>query len=114
MKNKKYTAGIIIAAVVISIYAVSTESKEDKRKTEIESAFSPWNGEHRNLTALIKANMKDPDSYKNIETTYTDQGDYLVVTQRYSGTNSYGGRVSSRVKAKVDLKGNVLQVLEQE
>jgi len=82
-------------------------------KEQIEKYFSAWDGSHLGLTKLIKDSMNDPDSYKHVETVYGDKGDYLIVETTYRGTNVFGGVVTNRVMAKVDLNGNVIEVLSQ-
>jgi hypothetical protein len=57
--------------------------------------------------------MNDPDSYKHVETVYSDMGDYLVVRTTFRGKNAFGGVVTNWIKAKVDLNGNVISVIEQ-
>jgi hypothetical protein len=93
--------------------AAREEWERAARKERIESQFSAWDGAHRNLTMVIKASMNDPDSYKHDETTYWDMGDYLVVRTAFRGKNVFGGVVRNWVKAKVDLDGNVIAILEQ-
>jgi len=58
--------------------------------------------------------MNDPDSYKHAKTVYVDKGDHLIVTTTYRGKNVFGGVVKNSITAKVDLKGNVIEVISQE
>lgn len=90
------------------------EQKNKKRKEQLESQFSAWDGSHRNLTELIKKAMNDPGSYDHVETVYWDKGDYLIVMTKYRGNNAFGGKVLGMVKAKVSLNGDILQVIEQQ
>lgn len=83
-----------------------------ERKKIIEAQFSAWDGSHRGLERVIKKSMNDPDSYEHDETRYIDRGDYLIVICRFRGKNAFGGVVRNTVKAKVDLQGNVLQIIE--
>lgn len=89
------------------------KTQEELRKEQIERQFSPWNGSHAGLTEIIKKSMNDPRSYEHVETVYWDMGDHLVVRTTYRGKNAFGGTVKDWVKAKVDLNGNVLQIMEQ-
>ena len=57
--------------------------------------------------------MNDPGSYEHVETVYGDMGNHLVVRTTFRGKNAFGGVVSNWVKAKTDLDGNVLEVIEQ-
>jgi hypothetical protein len=87
--------------------------EKDNRKSIIEKAFSSYNGSHINLTKMIKENMHDPRSYEHVQTQYTDFGDHIIVETRYRGNNRLGGKTLSRITAKTDLNGNVLQILSQ-
>ena len=90
------------------------EKKEVARKERLEKGFSSlWDGSHRELTKVIKGSMNDPGSYEQVETVYWDMGDHLVVRTTFRGKNAFGGVVSNWVKAKADLDGNVLEVIEQ-
>ncbi|GAA4100538.1 hypothetical protein GCM10022392_26420 [Mucilaginibacter panaciglaebae] len=92
---------------------VTEESAED-RQEKIKYQFSPWSGAHIKLERYIKGNMNDPDSYEHIETTYSDKGSYLIVVTKFRGKNSFGGKVINYVKAKVDLDGNVIKIIDNE
>lgn len=83
-----------------------------ERKKKIEGQFSSWDGSHRNLAQTIKQGMNDPKSYEHVETVYWDRGDHLVVRTTFRGKNAFGGVVVNSVKAKVDLNGNVFQIIE--
>ncbi len=83
------------------------------RKESLKSQFSAWDGSHIKLEQFIKNSMNDPDSYKHVETVYWDMGDYLVVRTTFRGKNAFGGVVKNAVKARVDLSGNVLEILDQ-
>jgi len=89
------------------------KSKQE-RFDKVEAQFSAWNGSHINLTKLIKQNMNDPSSYEHISTNYWDMNDHLVVLTKYRGNNAFGGKVAGYVKAKVDLNGNVIEIMENE
>lgn len=92
---------------------VKKEAEAVERKKLIETQFSAWDGSHRNLTKAIKESMNDPDSYEHVETTYTDNGDHLIVLTKFRGKNGFGGTVLNAVKAKVSIEGDVLKILEQ-
>ncbi len=85
--------------------------KMQKRKEEVSKQFSNWDGSHSNLKNLIKQNMHDPKSFKHVETTYKDKGEYIFVRMTYRGKNPLGATVLNTVEAKVDFNGNVLSIL---
>lgn len=110
--NKKY-------AEQHNSYVKAVQEEKEKaaaaeaRKKLIESQFSAWDGSHITLERAIKKSMNDPDSYEHDETSYWDRGDYLVVLTHFRGRNAFGGMVRSSVKAKIDLNGNILEVIDQ-
>ena len=82
------------------------------RAEKISKQFSAWDGSHLNLTKVIKAGMNDPNSFEHANTTYIDEGDYLLVTETFRGTNAFGGVVPNTITAKVDLDGNVIKIVD--
>ncbi len=86
--------------------------KAEARKKRLEKGFSAWDGSHRGLTKVIKESMNDPKSYEHVETNYWDMGDHLVVRATFRGKNAFGGVVKNSVRAKTDLDGNVLEIME--
>lgn len=94
--------------------AAAAEAKQiEARKRRIERGFRSWDGSHIELTKLIKESMNDPRSYEHDKTVYWDMGDHLIVTTSFRGKNAFGGVVRNWVKAKVDLDGAVIAVIEQ-
>lgn len=87
------------------------KTAEETRKEQIEKYFSAWDGSHRGLTEHIKRVMNDPDSYQHDETRYVDKGDHLLVFTKFRGKNAFGGVVRNSVIAKVDLQGNVIEII---
>lgn len=117
---------VIVLAVVIfssisdcggpsqsSSQPAAPKTPEQVRKERIESGFSAWDGSHRGLTKIIKASMNDPNSYEHAETVWWDKGDHIIVKTTFRGKNAFGGVVPNWVKAKCDLDGNVIEVIEQ-
>lgn len=84
----------------------------EARKKDLQRHFSAWDGSHNGLTRYIKDAMNDPGSYEHAKTVYWDRKDHLVVMTTFRGKNAFGGIVKSSVKAKVDLSGNVLEIVE--
>jgi hypothetical protein len=113
MKAKKLTKNQIIILLSIVLFGIimivqqENETPAGKRKKEIASQFSPFNGECYKLTELIKSNMNDPNSYENLETKFWDIDTAILVNQSYTGKNKFGGRVRGFVKAIVSNSGEV-------
>jgi hypothetical protein len=82
------------------------------RKDRIEGQFSLWDGAHSNLKSFIKDSMNDPGSFKHVETVYWDKGNYLIVQTTFRGKNAFGAYVMNSVRARVDLDGNILEIIE--
>jgi hypothetical protein len=90
------------------------KTPQETRKDEIEKHFSVWDGSHNELTAYIKKQMNDPGSYQHVRTQYFDKGDHLVVITEFRGKNAFGALIRNVLAAKVDLKGNILEVIPQQ
>ena len=87
------------------------KQKQDSRDKYIKRAFSSRDSSHGGLTKWVKKNMNDPDSYEHVSTSYVDMGDHLVINMTFRGKNMSGDVVEDFIKAKVDLEGNVLELL---
>lgn len=122
--GKNQTSGclnilVVVISGVILIYLIDDKKPEppktpaEIRKEKLQHGFNPWNGEHIQLTRLIKQNMKNPDSYDHVKTTYIDKGDYLIIETTYRGTNSFGAVVPGVAAAKADLDGNIIELISQ-
>jgi hypothetical protein len=62
---------------------------------------------------MIKATMNDPKSYEHVETKITVIGDYYMATTSFRGKNAFGGVVLNHVTAKIDSKGNVIDIVSR-
>lgn len=86
------------------------EAWKVERQRKIATIFDAWSGEVPALRESIKKSMNNPSSYDHVETRYDDSGngDTFVVECAFRGTNAFGGVVLNKVRATVDLDGNVL------
>jgi len=91
---------------------ISTPSKpktaKELRQERIKRGFSAWDGSHIKLEQAIKKSMNDPDSFKHVETSYSDMGGYLIVQTTFRGKNAFGALVKNTVQVKTDLDGNII------
>lgn len=85
---------------------------KEKRKEFLKKQFNPFNGSHKKLTKLIKQSMHDPDSFEHVKTLYWDNDDYLIVQTEYRGNNGFGAKRKGFIKARVDMDGNVIEILQ--
>jgi len=89
----------------------SQQRLEAEKEKKIKAQFSAWDGSHRGLEKLIKENMNDPSSYEHDKTIYWEMGDHIVVLTTFRGKNAFGGVVKDSYKAKYDLNGNLMAVM---
>jgi len=89
------------------------KAQSDEKKQDFEkNCFSSWDGSHRELVKLVKANMNDKKSFEHQETTYTTLDDYVVVIMKFREKNALGNVVLNSVKAKVSYNCKVLEIME--
>ncbi|WP_380184008.1 hypothetical protein [Kalamiella sp. sgz302252] len=86
------------------------QAEIEKRKNEIESQFSPWDGSHRDLEKRVKDSMNDPDSYKHNKTVYIDRGDHITVFTEFGGKNAFGGMVRNTIPADYSIDGEFIKM----
>lgn len=89
---------------------LALQAARDRRREQLSPIFSGWDGSVRALVEAVKASMNDPKTFEHVKTTYVDAGDHLEVTMTFRGTNAFGGVVTNRVVADVDLAGRVLRI----
>ncbi len=93
--------------------AKNQQQANEKNEEFKDKCLSKWNGACPALQDLVKDNLRDPDSYKHIETTCINMGDYVLVTMKYKAKNGFGGYGIGIVKAKVSWGCEVLGIVEQ-
>ena len=81
-------------------------------KLEFPKHFSDWDGSNKFLVEKVKANMKDPDSFKHVETRweYGSGYKYIRVQMQYRGKNSFNATMTETITVKMDIQGNILEV----
>lgn len=108
--------GALVFAILIGLSVLyymkspSSTPKPPTRTEVIEKAFNPFTGSHMKLKKAIEKSLIDPDSFDHVSTSYKDFDTYLIVTTNYRAKNGYGGMMLNTVRAKVDLKGNILDI----
>lgn len=116
-------AGLFILSLIIpkksessSGNEVLTEMQKDSvaRKKVIDRLFSVWDGSNYKLVAYVKKNMQDPKSFEHVSTKYWvfDKTNTIVIKMQYRGKNSFNAVVMERVKATVNIEGELLEVKE--
>lgn len=108
--NKEYQSKLHFYAQRLTEQTQRTSLAAEQQK-QIDEQFSAWDGSNKILTRVIKENMKNPDSYQHVRTTYVVKGTDLIVTTIYRGTNSFGAIVPSTVVARISLDGSHYKIL---
>lgn len=108
---------IIIVGVVVLYMLINTisgnkqTSKPITREDQIKAQFSQWDGSHIELKKLVKSHMHDPSSFKHVESSYLDHGNYFTVYLKFRGSNAFGATVTNTAKATVNANGTNLKFL---
>ncbi|MFW6277093.1 MAG: hypothetical protein ACOC1J_00380, partial [Prolixibacteraceae bacterium] len=84
----------------------------ENRVQKLKEYFNPWQGDHIAVTRYVKMNMNDPGSFDHVETLYWDNGDHLIIQTKFRGENAYGAMVLNTIKAKVNLEGEIIEILD--
>ena len=90
------------------------QEQQKKRNQIVQKQFSSWDGSHPKLSNIIEKGCRNPDSYEHIETSFRDEGNFIFVVTNYRAENGFGGMSLGKVTAKVDLSGNVIEIVSQE
>jgi len=83
-----------------------------KRSKAVDSQFYA-DGSHPTLERTVKSACHNSDSFEHIETTHVDEGDLIRVIMHYKAENGFGAIRKNIVVAKVDLYGNVVEIVSQ-
>jgi hypothetical protein len=115
---------VVIVLVVLMFWGIAkmtpdpdpgtapTVHKAMTDQEKIEAQFSARDDSHRALTAYIKEHMNNPESFEHVDTGFKkDAAGNLLVKTVFRGTNAFGGVVTNQVVARVDLDGNILQIV---
>lgn len=93
---------------------IAQDAAEAKRKAEqdpFSHLFSVWDGSCRPLVAAVKANLKDPDSFQHVSTSFYRVGPNEVrVTMKYRAKNGFGGYAVGTCSASVSPDGLVSEL----
>lgn len=120
MNNPRKLISSLSLCVALLIALVGCSDDKPKtpaeiRASQVQQGFSAWDGSHRQLERWIKKNLKDPDSYEHIETSYIDKGgNELVVLTKYRARNGFGGMTIGQTAARANIDGSLIEVLASE
>ena len=91
----------------------SSSSKELTRDEKIKKLFHWYDASHTNSINIIKKSLHNPDSFELVDTVFWDMQNHLIVKTTYRAENGFGATRTNWVKTKIDMDGDVLQVIEQ-
>lgn len=81
------------------------------RQEAVKRLFSGWDGSVRSVEEAIKARLKDPDSYKHVETKFTDSGvGNVTVFTQYRARNSFNAVIPGIATAVVSPTGELVSL----
>ena len=94
--------------------AAEKRAAQVKLEEEFKQQFSAWNGSHHKTVEYVKDRMHNPKSFKHVETHYIDHAEkgYRLIQMKYRGTNLFGAIVTNSIWVKVNLRGDVIEVIQ--
>lgn len=85
---------------------------QQERKAKIEKQFSAWDGKHIAFSRMIQESLKNPDSFKHVETRYEDKGEYILVAMKYRWTNSFWAVMTEYANGKFTIDGDFIGLVK--
>lgn len=82
------------------------------RAEEVEKWTTGWNGEIRDFVSKVKSKLKDPDSFKHIETSYSTKGGKARVRMKFSAKNSFNASSTSVYEAILNISNGTVSELK--
>ncbi|EWH09844.1 phage protein [Catenovulum agarivorans DS-2] len=112
-KRNKQGNGVFAKLILgVCVLAVSVMAGFISNKI-FSSNISFFSGEYQPLAEIVQMYLKDPSSYKHLETQIVELTEYkILVTLTYSATNSFGARLKSSAKATFNLNGTLIEYQE--
>ena len=106
-------------AMIEEIHPKATEARMQQlqaqavvnREQDVKRLFSGWDGSVHVVEQAVKARLKDPDSYKHVETKYIDSGaGNIKVFTQYRARNSFNAVVLGTATAEVSPAGELISL----
>lgn len=70
-------------------------------------------GTEQRVKEFVQKSMRDPSSYKAVDTECKDFGDYIILRHTFKGTNAYGGVIQNWIEVKANKDGEIISVIGQ-
>lgn len=107
----KFKVNEITSRVNVERSRVARTQERQEREQQIRQQFSGWDGSHPAVVRAIKSQLKNPDSYKHVETRFNDTGsENFMVFTTFRGTNSFNAVVTNTATATVSPSGEVISL----
>lgn len=92
------------------------ELPKARKVKKIKEAFVGGTGRHPQFVYALKKQLKDPDSFEHLQTTYVidESGDTVTITMAFKAKNSFGGYEKRLATGIADSDGNILSCEIQE
>ena len=97
---------------VARLKQMDADRQAEKAKDMEEEVFAPGLGRCYSLEQYVQDRMNNPSSFEHVRTTHATYPDHYTVILKYRGTNKFGAVVTEAVQADLDLKGNVISILQ--
>jgi hypothetical protein len=130
IRNKKELGVSIIILLVLLVFTSDGFSKGYKEGTKEstqtielspEQKYSKWvedqfrrDGSNEKLIATVKKGLKNPDSFKHVETRHIMGEGYITIEMTYRATNSFNAIITEKVIAMIDYKTNEVTIISKE
>lgn len=97
---------------LLALHAHNAQLKQTAdRQKSVRLLFSAWDGSVRVVDEGIKARLKDPDSYKHVQTSYKDSGlGNVTVFTQYRARNSFNAVMPGTATAQVSPDGALVSI----
>ncbi len=59
---------------------------------------------------LVQNDLNDPNSYRAIEITHADKDSFILVKNKFTAKNAFGGTLTKEVIVKIDTLGNIIEI----
>lgn len=92
--------------------SISSFEKPKATKDEVEKWMSGWNGSIRDFVTKVKSDLKDPESFKHIETSYNNKNSRVIVRMKFSAKNAIGGNLSNIAEGILNIQDGTVNEIK--
>lgn len=118
-KGCLFIALIAIVSILFAYLTCESEPEKELTKQEIRDKKinellygNGMNAVNIKLIQLVKRDLNDPDSMGNIELYYVDQDSTIIVTQKFTAKNAFGGTLREEIVVSIDTLGKIKDIIK--